>query len=222
MNLFFKKLHLAPAIFAAALGLANTTGTASASADAGNPSSADNIVGSWETYDDETHLLTSIVRIARSADRADKAKADDHGVPHYEGYVDRIIPQPHEDPHPRCTKCTDARKNLPVLGMRIISHLRFSSRDHYDQGEILDPDNGEVYRLRVTIIEHNTKLDVRGYVGISLFGRSQIWRRVAGTPTAQNVQKEAIPVNGVPSKAPSTGSQGAHQATSQATPKPLP
>ena len=149
---------------------------------------ADAIVGLWETYDDDTHLLTSLVRIVRVIDRADKA--GDQGGWHYEGFIDRIFPQANEDPHPRCTKCTDGRKNQPVLGMRIINHLRLSSPDHYDGGDILDPDNGEIYRLRVAVRERNTRLDVRGYIGISLFGRSQIWRRVVATIPSQTVPSD--------------------------------
>ncbi len=182
MNFFTVKLFLPLALFFTMLSLANT------SVEASEPAPADAIVGLWETYDDDTHLLTSIVRIVRVMNRVEKA--GDHVTTHYEGFVDRIFPQANEDPNPRCTKCTDARKNQPVLGMRIISHLRFSSPDHYDDGNILDPDNGEVYRLRVAILERNKKLEVRGYVGISLFGRSQIWQRVVGTTSTQKAAND--------------------------------
>ena len=206
MNFFTRKLFFPLAFLFTMLSLAN------ASVEASDPIPSDVIVGSWETYDDDTHLLTSIVRIVRVADRVDKA--DGQGRPQYEGYVERIFPQANEDPHPRCTKCADARKNQPVLGMRIISHLRFSSPDHYDDGDILDPDNGEIYRLRVTIIEHNTKLEARGYFGISLFGRSQIWRRVVGAPATQKGPKDLhVGANAGPSVAPSAVSDAVSKTT---------
>lgn len=136
------------------------------------PDITDKIIGLWEQYDDDTHLLTSIVRIVR---KSDGGKAGDM----YEGYVEKVIPGPGEEANPRCGKCKDGRKDQAVVGMQIISNLRHTNGDYYEQGEILDPDTGDIYRLRISVIESGVKLDVRGYIGISLFGRSQIWRRVA-------------------------------------------
>ena len=97
---------------------------------------------------------------------------------HFEGVVEKIIPAPGEDPNPKCTGCAGAAKNQPVLGMRVINHLSRTDAMRFEDGEILDPDTGDVYRLRILVIEGGAKLDVRGYRGIALFGRSQIWRRV--------------------------------------------
>ncbi|MEI6738610.1 MAG: DUF2147 domain-containing protein [Pseudomonadota bacterium] len=122
--------------------------------------------GLWEQIDDETRRPQSWVRIVQQADG------------HFEGLVEKIIPGPGDEPNPKCEKCTDARRNQPVLGMLIITGLRRNDANHYDQGEILDPDTGELYRLKISVLEHGQKLDVRGYLGISLFGRSQYWRRI--------------------------------------------
>jgi uncharacterized protein (DUF2147 family) len=127
---------------------------------------AEQLSGLWEQYDDDTKQLSSLVRIARLPDGR------------FEGVVEKVIPLPGEDPNPKCSKCTDARKNQPVLGMRIIENLVRTDAQRFERGEILDPDNGEIYRVRITVIDGGARLDVRGFVGISLFGRSQIWRRV--------------------------------------------
>ena len=122
--------------------------------------------GLWEQYDEDTKQLSSLVRIIKLPDG------------HFEGIVEKTIPAPGESQNPICEKCEGERKGKAVLGMRIITNLWRSDALRYEMGEILDPDSGDVYRLRITIIDNGRKLDVRGYLGISLFGRSQIWHRV--------------------------------------------
>lgn len=128
---------------------------------------AEQLSGVWEQYDDDTKLLSSLVRIQRGADGR------------YEGVVEKVIPAPGDDPNPTCSKCTGPRKNQPVLGMRIISNLERVDVARFENGEILDPDSGDLYRLRINVIDSGSKLDVRGYLGFALFGRSQVWHRVA-------------------------------------------
>jgi len=119
-------------------------------------------VGLWRTIDDATGKTKSVVRIVENA-----------GV--LSGRVEQIL-----DPDPgwdgRCEKCRDERKDQPVLGMVILTNLR-KSGDEYTGGEILDPENGNVYRCRLRVIEGGQKLEVRGFIGISLFGRTQVWLR---------------------------------------------
>jgi len=123
------------------------------------------LTGLWEQYDDDTKQLSSLVRLVQLPDG------------HFEGVVEKIIPGPDEDPDPKCTKCEGVRKNQRVLGMRIITNLRRTDIARYEKGEILDPDSGDSYRLRISVIESGQKLEVRGYLGLSFFGRSQIWLR---------------------------------------------
>jgi uncharacterized protein (DUF2147 family) len=94
----------------------------------------------------------------------------------YEGKVERIFPKPGEDPNPKCEKCEGSRRNQPVMGMTILWGLT-KQGEEYQGGEILDPENGKVYRARIKLIDNGQKLDVRGFIGFSLFGRSQIWIR---------------------------------------------
>jgi uncharacterized protein (DUF2147 family) len=77
----------------------------------------------------------------------------------------------------RCDKCSDDRKNQPVLGLEIIRGAKkASNKDVWEDGEILDPENGKTYGLRLTPIEGGAKLEVRGSFGP--FGRTQTWVRV--------------------------------------------
>ena len=125
----------------------------------------DHLPGLWQQFDDKTGKLQALVRIGRNADGS------------YRGVVEKIIPEPGEDPNPKCDKCRDKRHDQPVLGMEIISRLKRSDETVYTDGEILDPDEGDTYRLKITVLDQGARLDVRGYLGISLFGRSQIWTR---------------------------------------------
>jgi uncharacterized protein (DUF2147 family) len=77
---------------------------------------------------------------------------------------------------PTCEKCTDARKGRPVVGMEILTGLK-KNADSYTGGQILDPDDGEIYRATVRLIDQGNKLDLRAYIGIPLLGRSQTWIR---------------------------------------------
>lgn len=75
-----------------------------------------------------------------------------------------------------CDKCTDSRKGKRIIGMTIVEGIKLKG-DSYEGGEILDPENGKTYRCKMKLDESGNKLEVRGYIGISLFGRSQIWTR---------------------------------------------
>jgi uncharacterized protein (DUF2147 family) len=76
-----------------------------------------------------------------------------------------------------CDKCTDERKGQRIVGMTIAKGLK-KNGEKFDGGEILDPDNGKIYKCKMTLKENGSQLEVRGYIGISLIGRSQIWHRI--------------------------------------------
>ena len=127
---------------------------------------ADLLPGTWQQIDDATGRVQSLVRITKTENDA------------YQGFVEKLIPAPGDDPYPKCEHCRDKRRNQPVLGMQIIEGLKRVGDGVYQGGEILDPDDGTLYRLKIVVLEKGKKLDVRGYVGTALFGRSQIWLRV--------------------------------------------
>jgi uncharacterized protein (DUF2147 family) len=120
-------------------------------------------VGLWKTIDDSSGQVKGLVRIREANGR-------------FEGKIEKIFPKPGDDPAPKCDKCDGKRKNQPVLGMTILWGLA-KQTDDYQGGEILDPENGKVYRAKMTLLDGGKKLEVRGFIGVSLFGRSQIWLR---------------------------------------------
>jgi uncharacterized protein (DUF2147 family) len=75
-----------------------------------------------------------------------------------------------------CDKCTDERKGQKIIGMTIVKGLK-EKNGVYEGGEILDPENGKTYKCKMKLDDSGNKLEVRGFIGISLFGRSQIWTR---------------------------------------------
>ncbi|HTI64282.1 MAG TPA: DUF2147 domain-containing protein [Gemmatimonadaceae bacterium] len=75
-----------------------------------------------------------------------------------------------------CTKCTGDRKGQRIVGMEILRHMHRDG-DEWSGGEILDPETGKTYRAKMKLADGGKKLIVRGYIGISLFGRSQTWVR---------------------------------------------
>ena len=60
--------------------------------------------------------------------------------------------------------------------MKILRRLRWDG-EQYSGGEILDPDDGKVYRCSMRLVDGGRKLEVRGFVGIPLLGRTQTWLR---------------------------------------------
>jgi uncharacterized protein (DUF2147 family) len=120
-------------------------------------------VGLWKTIDDQTGKPRGLVRITEINGQ-------------YQGSVEKSFPKPGEDPNPKCEKCEGARRNQPVLGMTILWGLQRQG-DEYQGGEILDPETGKVYRVKMKLEDNGKKLDVRGFIGFSLFGRSQTWLR---------------------------------------------
>lgn len=83
------------------------------------------------------------------------------------------------NPEPNCTLCTDDRKGQPKIGMEIIrGGKQIDGKEVWEGGKILDPENGKEYSLRLTPIEGGRKLEVRGFIGVPLLGRTQVWNRI--------------------------------------------
>lgn len=122
-------------------------------------------VGLWKTIDDETKKEKSLLRLTES-----------QGV--ITGKIEKLL-----DPAKAeavCDKCTDERKDKPLLGMTLLKGVTRSDSEkpQWGGGEILDPNNGKTYKVRLTPIEEGKKLEVRGYIGAPILGRTQTWIRV--------------------------------------------
>lgn len=120
-------------------------------------------VGVWQTIDDHTGQPKALVQISQDADGTLSGKI-------IKGLAGN------DQPDRRCEKCTDYRKDQLMLGMTIINGMK-QDGDKYDGGQILDPENGSLYKCTMHTEEGGQKLVVRGYIGISLIGRSQTWNR---------------------------------------------
>ena len=120
--------------------------------------------GLWKTIDDETKQEKSLVRIT-----------DAGGV--LSGRIEKLL-DPSAKPDAVCDKCTDERKDKPVVGMTILRNLKNNADDKewWDGGDIVDPNNGKVYKARLRPVEGGKKLQMRGYLGP--FYRTQTWIRV--------------------------------------------
>ncbi|RCS22593.1 DUF2147 domain-containing protein [Phyllobacterium salinisoli] len=118
-------------------------------------------VGLWRNVDDVSGKPRALIRITETG-----------GV--LQGKVEKVFLAPNESPI--CTKCDGALKNAPVIGLVILSDLKQDGAE-YTGGQILDPDNGKTYSSKIHLTDGGKKLNVRGYIGVSLLGRSQIWLR---------------------------------------------
>lgn len=120
-------------------------------------------VGTWHSIDDQTKEPKSEIVIT-----------DTGGV--LSGRITQLL-RKNADPNRRCTECTDERKDQPVVGMEIVRGAKKAEgKDVWEGGQILDPENGKTYTLRLTPVDGGRKLEVRG--SVLFIGRTQTWTRV--------------------------------------------
>ncbi|SEV92859.1 Uncharacterized conserved protein, DUF2147 family [Chryseobacterium wanjuense] len=117
------------------------------------------IEGKWKTIDDETKQAKSLVEIYKKSDGK------------YYGKISQLLIKPE---NANCVNCKDDRKNKPILGMEIIRGLKKDGNE-FTGGTITDPKTGKTYKC--TITRNGDNLNVRGYIGLSLIGRTQIWQK---------------------------------------------
>lgn len=118
--------------------------------------------GLWKTIDDKSGKPRSLIRIT-----------ENNGE--YSAVVEKGLLAT-DTGEAVCDKCTDERKGQRIVGMTIVKGIK-KKGNSYEGGEILDPDNGKTYKCKMKLDETGNKLEVRGFIGVSLFGRSQTWLR---------------------------------------------
>jgi len=118
------------------------------------------IIGQWETIDDVTKEKKAIIEIYKENKL----------------YFAKIVKSYTSDKNAICASCTGSKKDKPILGLVIIENLK-KGKNEFNGGTILDPENGKTYKCYLELVS-NTKLKVRGYLGVSLFGRTQYWYKI--------------------------------------------
>ena len=136
---------------AAALGLATSVAAA-------EPSAA----GLWQKLEDGKPVVWVLI-------------VEHDGT--FEGAFAKMFPKPGEKEF-KCDKCEDDRKDKPLLGLSFIRDMKKKSGLEYEDGNILDPRDGKIYRANMKVSPDGQTLYLRGYLGISLFGKTEEWSRV--------------------------------------------
>lgn len=122
----------------------------------------DTPVGTWKTIDDASGQAKALVQITETDGQLS-------------GKVVKVL-QSDQGPQPRCTKCDGERHDQPIEGMTVLWGLHRDG-DAWSGGKILDPVKGRVYKCKMQLTEGGSKLKVRGFIGFSLLGRTQVWIR---------------------------------------------
>ena len=127
-------------------------------------SPASSPAGRWKTIDDATGHAKAIVLLS-----------EQNGV--VSGSIEKVLESEQNTPNPVCLKCEGDLRNRPLAGLRILWDLKHVGAE-WTAGQILDPKSGKVYRCTLSLTDGGRTLKVRGYIGMAMLGRTQLWQRV--------------------------------------------
>jgi len=142
--------------------------------------------GLWEQVDEKTGKPESWFKITER-----------NGI--YEGAFVKIFFKPGEDPNWVCDKCQGADQGRPVQTLTLIRGMRRNGLS-YEGGTIMDPRDGQVYRALMRLTPDGQTLEVRGYLGISLFGQSQVWHKLPDNALSSQETRPAAKGTAAPQK----------------------
>src|SRR5690348_1177901 len=142
-----------------------------------DPAAEPTASGLWEELDPHTHIGAWFFIFEKD------------GV--YNGAMVKMFVPAGKDPNPICTACSGDQKNQPSIGLVMIKGMQRNGR-FYENGTILDPRDGSVYNAQMEVTEDGQKLKLRGYVGIPLFGQTQVWKRLPEDSLAPNEVPENL------------------------------
>lgn len=120
-------------------------------------------IGRWRSIDDATGKPKAVIDIQKAGNGTLSAR------------IVQVL-DTKDGPNPLCTACEGRRRNQPIVGMTVAWELRPQGKA-WGGGRILDPENGKEYSVRMTPIAAGSRLEVRGFIGMALFGRTQVWMR---------------------------------------------
>lgn len=128
----------------------------------------DTPVGTWKQVDDVSGKVKSLIQITETDGKLQGKVLE----------VMNLSPEEiaRDGQHPRCHACEGDLKDKPIEGMTIMWGVS-KDDDVWDGGRILDPKSGKVYKVKLALEDGGQKLDVHGYIGFALLGRSQVWQR---------------------------------------------
>ncbi|MCU4414141.1 DUF2147 domain-containing protein [Acinetobacter sp. WU_MDCI_Axc73] len=126
---------------------------------------AQDISGIWQNIDDKTGSSKAVIEIRKETDGT------------YTGKIIKVTPRPGYIPKETCVNCPPPYTNKPILGMDVLKGLKHDENLDYKGGKIIDPLSGKIYSMKAKLSSNGKRLQLRGYVGVSALGRTQIWIR---------------------------------------------
>ena len=124
---------------------------------------ANDITGLWKNIDDKTGSSKAVLEIRQEPNGTYTAK------------IIKVTPRPGYTPKETCIKCPAPYTNKPILGMDVLTGLKYVEGLNFSGGKIIDPLSGNIYSMEAKLSPNGKRLNLRGYVGISALGRSQTW-----------------------------------------------